>query len=317
VLAAPAATVLSCARLEVNPLVLLRYTVTDPKDDTTDGVDDETKDDAGDDKDSHFDTQNEPGDRDADAERIDRDDSERDVDRDDSERDVDRDDGFDYEDGYEDEDAVERDDGFVHEDAVEREGTVERGEGFVQDEREEDVEASELPREPGLSSGGEFGEPPQYFDPVTERSDELPRSMEASRSKMIGGQSLERRSGPGDQVAGGASTHAGLERARKVGTALDDAVTVPGTSFKIGLDPILGILPGGGDAVAAVGSLYIVLEAARAGVPRSALKKMLALATIDLVVGSVPLVGVLFDAAWKANKWNVATFEEHVEDDAR
>ncbi|NHN42728.1 DUF4112 domain-containing protein [Halorubellus sp. JP-L1] len=133
---------------------------------------------------------------------------------------------------------------------------------------------------------------------------------------MIGLQSTAERPPIVEQVDDESAKRAGLERARKMGDLLDDAFTVPGTSFKVGIDPILGILPGGGDLVAAVGSLYIVLEAARAGVPRSALQKMLALVAVDLVVGSVPLVGVLFDAFWKANKWNVATFEEHVEDDA-
>jgi len=169
--------------------------------------------------------------------------------------------------------------------------------------------------EPGLSSDAEYGEAPQYFDPVAETADELPHTAESSRSEMMGLQSTGERPPIAEQVDDEASKLAGLDRARMVGNLLDDAVTVPGTSFKIGLDPILGILPGGGDLVAAVGSLYIVFEAARAGVPRSELQKMLGIVAVDVVAGSVPIIGVLFDAFWKANKWNVATFEEHVESD--
>lgn len=106
-----------------------------------------------------------------------------------------------------------------------------------------------------------------------------------------------------------------LERCRLVGTALDDAIPVPGTDRRIGLDPILGVLPVAGDAVAAVASSYIVLEAARLGVPSSTLARMGANVALDFGVGSIPVVGDLFDAAFKANKRNVELLEEHVDDE--
>lgn len=108
-------------------------------------------------------------------------------------------------------------------------------------------------------------------------------------------------------------THPSVERARTVGTILDDAIRVPGTEFRVGLDPILGILPVGGDIVAAVLSLYVVAEAARAGAPARLLGKMLAVVTVDLVAGSVPVIGVVFDAFWKGNVWNVSMLESHLE----
>jgi len=98
---------------------------------------------------------------------------------------------------------------------------------------------------------------------------------------------------------------AAIERMRVVAHALDEGVRVPGTDFKIGLDPIVGILPGAGDTAAAVVSLYLVAESARIGVSRSTLARMLANVGIDAVIGSVPLLGVIFDAFWKANKWNL------------
>ncbi|MFC6766264.1 DUF4112 domain-containing protein [Natrinema soli] len=98
---------------------------------------------------------------------------------------------------------------------------------------------------------------------------------------------------------------AAIERMRVVAHALDEGVRVPGTDFKIGLDPIVGILPGAGDTAAAVVSLYLVAESARMGVSRSTLARMLANIGVDAVIGSVPVLGVLFDAFWKANKWNL------------
>jgi len=105
----------------------------------------------------------------------------------------------------------------------------------------------------------------------------------------------------------------GLERARAVSDLLDEAFEVPGTNVRVGLDPILGILPVAGDSVAALASVYVVAEAYRAEVPGRTLLAMLGLIAVDFVAGSVPVVGPLFDAFWKANSWNVAMFEEHVE----
>lgn len=105
---------------------------------------------------------------------------------------------------------------------------------------------------------------------------------------------------------------AALRRVRTVAGLMDEAVRVPGTDYKVGLDPILGIVPGGGDLVSAGVSLYIVAEAAYLGVPLSTLVKMLGTVTVDVVGGSVPVLGTLFDAYWKSNKWNVATLEKYL-----
>lgn len=104
-----------------------------------------------------------------------------------------------------------------------------------------------------------------------------------------------------------------LERARAMATLLDESIRVPGLGYRVGLDPLLGVVPVGGDVVAAAASLYVVAEAANAGVPSRTLARMVALVAVDLVVGSIPVVGTLFDAVWKANRWNVAALERHVE----
>ena len=103
---------------------------------------------------------------------------------------------------------------------------------------------------------------------------------------------------------------AALRRMQLVSNFLDDSIRIPGTSYRIGADPIIGVIPGAGDAVTTVLSLYIVAEAARLGVSPATLLRMIANVSIDLAGGSVPYLGGLFDAAWKANKRNVELFGE-------
>ena len=105
-----------------------------------------------------------------------------------------------------------------------------------------------------------------------------------------------------------------LTRVRTLARALDSAVPIPGTSFRFGLDPILGLVPGVGDLAGAVLSGYIVLAGVRMGVSRSGVLRMLANIAIDTFVGAVPIVGDLFDAGWKSNNRNVALIERHMAD---
>jgi hypothetical protein len=105
---------------------------------------------------------------------------------------------------------------------------------------------------------------------------------------------------------------AALRRARGIAHLLDEAIRVPGTDFRFGIDPIVGILPVAGDTIAAILSLYPVFEAIRLGAPRGTIAKMLLFVGVDAVVGSVPVLGQVFDAVWKANTWNVRALERHV-----
>jgi hypothetical protein len=95
-------------------------------------------------------------------------------------------------------------------------------------------------------------------------------------------------------------------RLNRLAWLLDSSIRVPGTNFRIGLDALLGLLPGGGDAAGVLLSSYIVLEAARMGAPRRTLFLMLLNVAVEALVGAIPLAGDLFDAAWKANQRNVA-----------
>jgi hypothetical protein len=89
-------------------------------------------------------------------------------------------------------------------------------------------------------------------------------------------------------------------------------VRVPGTSRRFGLDPVLGLLPGGGDIAGGALSAYILIAAARLGAPSSVILRMGWNIVVDTVLGAVPLVGDLFDASWKANRRNVALLESYM-----
>jgi hypothetical protein len=107
-----------------------------------------------------------------------------------------------------------------------------------------------------------------------------------------------------------------LERLRWLGELLDNSIPVPGTSFRFGIDTIIGLVPGVGDLVGGALSAYIILEAARLGVPRSLLARMGYNVLVDVAVGTIPLLGDLFDAGFKANLRNLALVQAHVEEPA-
>lgn len=119
---------------------------------------------------------------------------------------------------------------------------------------------------------------------------------------------MDRTSSP----VGTAATHPSLVRARRVSRLLDNAVRIPVIDYRIGLDPILGLLPVAGDSASALLSLYVILEAAVAGAPARLVVLMLFLVAIDVLVGSIPVLGTLFDAIWKPNAWNVRLLERHL-----
>jgi hypothetical protein len=101
-------------------------------------------------------------------------------------------------------------------------------------------------------------------------------------------------------------------RLRRLSYLLDNSIPIPGTSFRIGWDSIIGLIPGVGDLVGGAFSLYIILESARLGAPRGLLARMGWNVAIDVLVGAVPLLGDLFDAGWKANVRNLALLERQV-----
>ena len=104
-----------------------------------------------------------------------------------------------------------------------------------------------------------------------------------------------------------------ISKLRRISRLLDNAISIPGTKIRFGLDPILGLLPGGGDTITGGMAAYIVVEAARMGVPREILGKMVGNIIIDSFAGTIPVVGDLFDVGWKANVKNMELLEEHID----
>lgn len=96
---------------------------------------------------------------------------------------------------------------------------------------------------------------------------------------------------------------------RDLARVLDEAIRIPGTNIRIGLDALLGLLPGGGDVAGGLFSGLIILQAARSGAPTPVLGRMLANVAIDVVLGAIPLIGDIFDVAWRANSRNVRLLE--------
>lgn len=105
-----------------------------------------------------------------------------------------------------------------------------------------------------------------------------------------------------------------VERLQRLARLWDSAIRIPGTRVRVGLDPLVGLVPGFGDAAGALVAAYIVLEAARFDLPGATLLRMLANVAIDALVGTVPVLGDIFDVAWRANLKNVALIEHHLAD---
>jgi hypothetical protein len=103
-----------------------------------------------------------------------------------------------------------------------------------------------------------------------------------------------------------------VTRAKGLARLLDDLIRIPGTKIGIGLDPIIGLIPGVGDMAGGLLSTYILMIAARQGVSTSVLLRMLGNIAIDSLVGVVPVVGDLFDFGVKANRRNVDLLERYL-----
>ena len=108
-----------------------------------------------------------------------------------------------------------------------------------------------------------------------------------------------------------------LRRARTVARVLDDLIPVPGTSWRVGLDPLFGLVPGLGDWIGWAASLHLLVAGARAGADAATLTRMAGNVLLDALAGAVPVLGDLFDLGWKANRRNLALLERVVADPSR
>ena len=96
-----------------------------------------------------------------------------------------------------------------------------------------------------------------------------------------------------------------VARLEALASLLDTAFILPGTNVRFGIDALVGLVPGIGDAITTIMALYIVHEARQLGAPRRVILRMLANVAVDGFVGAVPVVGDAFDVMWRANRRNV------------
>lgn len=102
------------------------------------------------------------------------------------------------------------------------------------------------------------------------------------------------------------------KRLARVAWLMDNSIPLPG-GFRVGLDGIIGLIPGIGDATGAIISTYIMSHAIRAGVPRRILLQMTGNIAIELCLGAIPLLGDIFDFVFKANQKNVELIEHYLQ----
>jgi Domain of unknown function (DUF4112) len=114
------------------------------------------------------------------------------------------------------------------------------------------------------------------------------------------------------EALGPEAVEAALRRLDRFAFLLDEAFRVPGTSWRVGMDGVVGLVPGVGDAVTALVALYPVVEAWRHGAPPALVARMLGNIGLDTAVGAVPLLGDIFDMRFKSNRRNVELLKRHL-----
>jgi hypothetical protein len=107
------------------------------------------------------------------------------------------------------------------------------------------------------------------------------------------------------------SRHASLERLDRLSRLLDIAFLIPGTNIRFGVEAILRLVPGIGDAAASALSCWVLYEAYRLGTPPLLLGRMIGNVVVEGMAGAVPLAGDLFDIGWRANRRNVRLLREY------
>lgn len=105
-----------------------------------------------------------------------------------------------------------------------------------------------------------------------------------------------------------------LKWVNSVARLMDNQFVLPGTKFRFGLDPLLGLLPVAGDLASFAMSATIILTIARHGASGKLVALMLVNLALDAIIGSIPVLGSIFDFAYKANERNVRLLQRHYEE---
>src|ERR1700685_3921868 len=109
----------------------------------------------------------------------------------------------------------------------------------------------------------------------------------------------------------GRSRRMAIDRLEMLATLFDTAILIPGTNIRFGLEALLRMWPGIGDAAASTLSLYLLYSAAKLGVPRRLIARMLINVVIEGTLGAIPIAGDVFDVFFRANRRNVALLRAH------
>jgi uncharacterized protein DUF4112 len=140
----------------------------------------------------------------------------------------------------------------------------------------------------------------------------MPLLQSGARVELSSDMATRSRTSPASAVPAPPVRSGGLARARALARLLDDLIRIPGTGIGIGLDPIIGLIPGVGDVIGGLMSSYILMVAAQEGAPTSILLRMLGNVALDSIVGVVPVVGDLFDVGMKSNRRNIDLLERYL-----
>ncbi|NBJ13174.1 DUF4112 domain-containing protein [Microvirga arsenatis] len=103
-----------------------------------------------------------------------------------------------------------------------------------------------------------------------------------------------------------------MARITLVAKLMDNAFLIPGLNRRVGLDAVLGLVPGVGDALSAALASYIIWEARQLGLPRWKIARMIGNVAVDTAIGAIPFAGDVFDVFFKANERNLRIIHEHL-----
>jgi hypothetical protein len=101
-------------------------------------------------------------------------------------------------------------------------------------------------------------------------------------------------------------------RLKRIAKLMDSQIRVPVVGLRIGADAILGLVPGFGDVITGAIGAYLIYEAQKLGIPRSAVVRMVANIAVDTAIGAIPFAGDIWDFFFRANDRNMQILARHI-----